>query len=434
MEDNKEDIEVLLSTDVQEEKKPKKKKIKKKKKMKPVYIVIITVVSFILLLFILFLLFGSIFLKLKVENSDEVIEIAYGTEEFEYPDATCTFFGQNLSNRIKRDTDLDLEKVGEQKIEYSCKKFIFNKSKVVTFNVVDKEPPVMELNGADTIDVFIGDEYEELGCKAIDNVDGDISEKVTIEGTVDTSAENTFTITYSIKDSSGNLSQLARTVNVVQKNISIVQDLSCGEPGTIYLTFDDGPDNNYTPIILDVLQKHGVKATFFVTGKGSDDLILREFNEGHAIGVHTLTHEYSIVYKSDEAFWNDMNQVQDRIERLTGKSTKLFRFPGGASNTVSRKYSSGIMSRLAYDIQDRGYQYFDWNISSGDAGGTTDPYVEYQNVVTNLSRNRGNVILMHDIKKHTANAIDDIVQYGQDNGYKFDVLTPNVICHQRIAN
>ena len=432
-EEHKDDIEVLLSTDSTEEKKPKKTK-KRKKKLKTVHIVIITVIGFLLFLVLFFFLFGSVFLKLKIENSDDVIEVIYGTEEFNYPEAKCSFLGKDLSNTIKRDNDLDLTKVGEQKIEYSCKKFIFNKSKVVVFNVVDKEPPVMELRGPETIEVYIGDQYEEPGWIVTDNVDGDLTNNVTVEGTVDSSAENSFTLTYSVKDSSGNLSQLSRVVNVVQKNISITQDLSCGEPGTIYLTFDDGPDNTYTPIILDVLKNHGVKATFFVTGKGSDDLILREFKEGHAIGIHTITHEYSIVYRSEESFWNDMNQVQDRITSLTGKSTKLMRFPGGSSNTVSRKYSSGIMSRLAYDVQDKGFQYFDWNVSSGDSGGTTDPNVEYQNVISSLSWNRGNVILMHDIKKHTANAIDSIVQYGQDNGFKFDVLTPNITCHQRIAN
>ena len=84
--------------------------------------------------------------------------------------------------------------------------------------------------------------------------------------------------------------------------------------------------------------------------------------------------------------------------------------------------------------QDKGYAYFDWNISSGDAGGTTDPNVEYQNVISGLSKKKGNVILMHDIKKHTSQAIEKIVKYGLDNGYTFKVLTPDVVCHQRINN
>ena len=92
------------------------------------------------------------------------------------------------------------------------------------------------------------------------------------------------------------------------------------------------------------------------------------------------------------------------------------------------------MSLLAKEVEDKGYTYFDWNISSGDAGGTTNPNVEYKNVVNALSKSRGNVILMHDIKRHTALAIGNIIKYGKDNGYQFKVLTPDVKCHQGINN
>jgi peptidoglycan/xylan/chitin deacetylase (PgdA/CDA1 family) len=92
------------------------------------------------------------------------------------------------------------------------------------------------------------------------------------------------------------------------------------------------------------------------------------------------------------------------------------------------------MSQLAKEVEAKGYGYFDWNISSGDAGGTTDPNVEYKNVINSLSKSRGNVILMHDIKKHTSQAIGKIIKYGLDNGYKFKVLTKDVVCHQRINN
>ena len=129
-----------------------------------------------------------------------------------------------------------------------------------------------------------------------------------------------------------------------------------------------------------------------------------------------------------------MNTVGDRVTRITGKKSTLLRFPGGVSNTVSRKYKSGIMTQLAKEVEAQGYAYFDWNISSGDAGGTTDPNVEYKNVINSLSKKRGNVILMHDIKKHTSLAIENIVKYGLDNGYTFKVLTNDVVCHQRINN
>ena len=92
------------------------------------------------------------------------------------------------------------------------------------------------------------------------------------------------------------------------------------------------------------------------------------------------------------------------------------------------------MTKLAKEVEENGYAYFDWNISSGDAGETTDPEVEYKNVINYLSKTRGNVILMHDIKKHTSLAIENIVKYGINNGYTFDVLNSSIICHQRINN
>lgn len=388
------------------------------------------VLAVIIILFLLFLIFGGVFLKFSIENSDKVIDIEYNSDNFEYNKATCSFMGQDISKNIKRTNDVDLSKLGKQEVKYTCSKWNFEKEKKVTYNVIDNLAPVVTLNGDEEISVYQNAEYQEQGCIVVDNYDGDISDKVTIEGSADTTKIGTYELNYVVKDSSGNESQKKRKVTV-KENILIK---NCGVPGTIYLTFDDGPNNVYTPVILDVLKKYNVKATFFITGNGSDSLVKREFDEGHAIGIHTQTHDYKTVYSSKEAYWNDMNKVQARIKRVTGKETNLIRFPGGASNTVSRKYNKGIMGVLTKDVIQKGYQYFDWNVSSGDAGGTTDPKVEYKNVVNYLSKKRGNVVLMHDIKKHTSLAIEDIIKYGIENGYKFDVLNKNIECHQRVNN
>ena len=142
------------------------------------------------------------------------------------------------------------------------------------------------------------------------------------------------------------------------------------------------------------------------------------------MAVHTWTHNYNEIYASSDAFWNDFNKVQARIKKITGQETKLMRFPGGSSNTVSKV----AMSIIANEALAKGYNYVDWNVSSGDAGGTTDPNQEYRNVVNSLSKSKGNVILMHDIKLHTMKAIESIVKYGLDNGYTFKVLDSTVIC------
>ena len=304
-------------------------------------------------------------------------------------------------------------------------------------NRVDTEKPVITLKGGTSATVILGNKYTEQGYEAKDNCDGDLTKDVKVDGTVNTSKVGTYNITYKVKDSAGNEASVTRKVTVSKSYKRVGSSSGCGVAGTIYLTFDDGPGSKTTPYILNILKKYNVKATFFVMGSAANSnktILKREASEGHAIGIHTWTHDYAKIYKSSTAFWNEVNQTQNLIKSVTGKETKLIRFPGGASNTISRHYAKGIMTQLANEVLAKGYNYFDWNISSGDAGGTTNPTVEYKNVINSLSKSRGNVVLMHDIKVHTANAIENIVKYGINNGYKFDVLNTSINCKQAIAN
>ena len=204
--------------------------------------------------------------------------------------------------------------------------------------------------------------------------------------------------------------------------------------GVIYLTFDDGP-GKYTAHLLDVLAKYGVKATFFVTGTGDSSLIAREAKEGHSVGIHTLTHKYSKIYKSEEAFFADINAMNEIIKEQTGSYTKLLRFPGGSSNTVSRKYKEGIMTSLTKAVTEKGFTYFDWNVLSGDAGGTIKTEKVYSNVINGVRDKSYAVVLQHDVRGFSVNAVEKIIKWGLNNGYTFEPLTvdgPTV--HQRVNN
>ena len=196
--------------------------------------------------------------------------------------------------------------------------------------------------------------------------------------------------------------------------------------GVIYLTFDDGPSASITPKVLDILKKENVKATFFVLNysKANEKLIKRIVNEGHTIGIHGYSHVYSKIYKSKTAFLNNVYSLQEKIEKLTGVKTKYMRFPGGSSNTVSRHYSKGIMSRLVGEMLGRGFRYYDWNVSSGDAGGAKTSNDVYRNVTKNLSKKRGNMILCHDFSGNTKtlNALPKIIKYAKKNGYTFKAI------------
>ena len=289
----------------------------------------------------------------------------------------------------------------------------------------DIESPIITLNGNELINLFIGEEYQEQGVEAKDNCDGDIKDKVEIEGKVNTNEIGEYEINYSVSDQAGNHSDIKRKVKIKEKTTN----------GTIYLTFDDGPNAKTTDVILDILKEEGVKATFFVTNKGPDELIKREYEEGHTVALHTATHDYATVYASYDAYFQDLNTVSDRVKRITGYESKIIRFPGGSSNTVSRKYTPGIMSYLTEEVQRRGYRYYDWNISSGDAGSTTDPNVVYSNVVEHLRQDRANMVLMHDIKTYTRDALRNIIHYGKENGYHFEPITMDTeMVHQKVNN
>ena len=195
------------------------------------------------------------------------------------------------------------------------------------------------------------------------------------EGTVDSSTVGEYTLTYTVADSFGNPASATRTVKVVPQTETI-------DPGdkVIYLTFDDGP-SQYTAQLLDVLDKYGVKATFFVVNTGYTDLIADEYKRGHTVAVHTACHDYDTVYASEDAYFADFAKMQQIIaDKTGGYGTTMFRFPGGSSNTVSR-FNPGIMTRLTQDATARGLQYYDWNVSSGDAGETTSTDQVYQNVI-----------------------------------------------------
>ena len=307
-------------------------------------------------------------------------------------------------------------------IDYYDDKLVLNVSdlsknlgqKEIKVNRVDDEGPTINLKGGNTLYVRYGTTYNDPGYTATDNCDGDITDKVEVNGSVGSNV-GTYKVTYTVIDSSDNKTEVVRNV-IVKKNY--LYNNGTIENGSIYLTFDDGPSYGTTNVILDILKEEGVKATFFVTCGGPDELIKRIYNEGHTLALHTCSHDYGIVYRSVDNYFKDLQQVSDRVKRLTGLESKIIRFPGGSSNTVSR-ISPGIMTTLTGMVLDKGYRYYDWNVSSGDAGGATNRYQVYNNVVNNLSHGRGNMVLMHDIKAMTRDALRDIIDYGKKSGFTF---------------
>ena len=283
----------------------------------------------------------------------------------------------------------------------------------------DPIPPVLALKGDSEITIQAGSDYTDPGYTAEDNVDGDLTDKVSVDGSVNTYSADTYTLTYKVQDNYGNEATATRTVTVEP-----VRQADTGNPSgkIVYLTFDDGP-GEYTSKLLDILSKYNVKATFFTVGSGHPDLLKAEADAGHSIGIHSATHDYSKIYASEDAFFADLRKQQDTIENATGIRTTLVRFPGGSSNTVSKSYCSGIMTKLTKDLTDMGYQYFDWNVTSGDAGETTNTSVVVQNVISGIQQHDVSIVLQHDIKGFSVNAVEQIIQWGLAHGYTFLPLT-----------
>lgn len=179
----------------------------------------------------------------------------------------------------------------------------------------------------------------------------------------------------------------------------------------VYLTFDDGP-SVYTKEILDILDRYGVKATFFVVGKetDSDKEALQEIvARGHTLGMHSYTHKYADVYESVDAFAQDFMRIQDYLYETTGVKSTVYRFPGGSSNTVS----DIDMHEFADYLDVQGVRFFDWNISSGDGGRmllTVETLVE--NSTADIEKFETSVILLHDsaAKTTTVEALPIIIE------------------------
>lgn len=333
----------------------------------------------------------------------------------------------DLTNKI-------LYKVSNDKVLYKVKDSSGNITfKEFNIKINDTEKPSLILNDDSIIYLGVGNEYIEPGYTAVDNCDGDITNKVIKNGNVDINKAGTYEITYSIKDEFGNENKLIRTIKVFPKNNYTPNALS---NKTVYLTFDDGPGKD-TARLLDILKKYNVKATFFVTGYDNkyNDLITREHDEGHTVGLHSYSHNYAKIYSSTQSYMEDLLAINDKVKQYTKEDSKIIRFPGGSSNTISRRYRNGIMSELTMKVEEIGFRYFDWTISSGDAGNTKDTNQIVHNVTSSIKEDKVNVVLMHDIKSYSVDAVEKIIQYGLSNGYTFAPLNVNSpLVHQKVNN
>lgn len=204
---------------------------------------------------------------------------------------------------------------------------------------------------------------------------------------------------------------------------------SQGAQKTAYLTFDDGP-SNVTDLVLDILKKYNIKATFFVVGnqlnsKENQNRLRRIAEEGHIIGIHTQSHDYGKMYASVEAYLTDFNKVWTKVKEITGIEAEVFRFPGGSLNG----YNQNLQHELIAEMLRRGFRYYDWNVSSMDASVdgnyTVNEIIGYS---VDVPKEDNPIILMHDSqpKVNTARALPMVIEKLLKKGFCFSAIDSSV--------
>lgn len=347
----------------------------------------------------------------KFNPNDYISEVEHGSIK----DVTC------------QSKNLNIKKLGKYEITYTYKK----RDYTTTIQVVDTQKPVFK--GIDDLTVSLNTAPDlKAGVKVSDNSLENIQYKID-QQKLDTSKEGTYEVLYKAKDSSGNKTTVKRKIYVVKKIGSNKQS----NEKVVYLTFDDGPSAN-TQKIMDILAKYDAKATFFVTGRNQDYnyLIKDAYQAGHTIALHTYSHEYSTVYASVDAYFDDLNKVGQMVKKEIGFVPHYIRFPGGSSNTISRRYCQGIMSTLTKKVIEQGYQYYDWNGDSTDASGN---HVAVAKLIRNgtLCHDNNVMILCHDTqaKDTTVQALPSIIEHYKNLGYTFKGIDDATYApHQSVNN
>jgi len=175
----------------------------------------------------------------------------------------------------------------------------------------------------------------------------------------------------------------------------------------VALTFDDGPNINFTPKILSLLKKYHAKATFFCIGKNvkdHPDLLKKIVADGHLIGNHSYYHQNSFGFLSTEKVMEEIENTDKIIEETVDLKTRFFRPPFGVTNP-----------NIAKAVKKLKLHTFGWSIRSLDTI-AKDPEKVYDKIVSKLKK--GDVVLMHDSSDLSVVVLEKILQYLDQNNIK----------------
>lgn len=205
--------------------------------------------------------------------------------------------------------------------------------------------------------------------------------------------------------------------------IADIKNIYGSDEKQVYLTFDDGPAEEVTPYILDILKEENVPATFFVLGKCVDkypQLVKQEYEQGHFIANHGYTHTYSQIYASIDNVVNEYNKTNDAIRNAIENpdyDCHLFRFPGGSSGGPYDSLKAQAKKYLA----ENNIASTNWNCLTSDAAGNTTVAAQFKGALESQGNNTSLIILMHDAadKKATPETLKLLIKHYKEEGYEF---------------
>lgn len=194
----------------------------------------------------------------------------------------------------------------------------------------------------------------------------------------------------------------------------------------VFLTFDDGPSKTVTPLILDLLKKENIKATFFVLGynvERNPEILKRVYAEGHYIANHGYSHKYNEIYNSVDTVIYEYNKTEQCIKNALDNqnyNSRVFRFPGGS---VGGKYNQ-IKQEAKEVLKQNNVAFLDWNALSNDSAGAHTKEDIMDNITKTVGEKNNVVILMHDAsdKILTYETLQDVINFLKNKGYMFKNL------------
>ncbi|APM39514.1 polysaccharide deacetylase family protein [Clostridium kluyveri] len=238
-------------------------------------------------------------------------------------------------------------------------------------------------------------------------------------------------------DADGNVSSDGKQYAYDAQKVKDILDNNFESDGEkiAFLTFDDGPSTSVTPQILDTLKNYDVKATFFLIGQNiqtnerSKELVKQIFEDGHAIGNHTYSHNMRKLYPGNKLdvdyLMGEVEQTDTDIRNIVGQgfNTRILRLPGGYMSRVY--YNDPNLNEFNERLKEKNMYSIDWNAYDFDAEGRWKNSEELLECVKeSVGTKEKVVILMHDTygKEETAKALPQIIEYLRTQGYEFKTI------------